>query len=998
MPFHFRLGKRSQQYNVANKDLFVIPIELLTNECIECTLLSNSIGQECLNNVCQKINLHQPEYFCLLFKSKKNVDQWVDLNKPLKKQLDKYASEVRLYFRLQYFVPNFHFLSDEISRYHYFCAMKGLVIDGRIACSRDDAILLASFSLQAEFGDYSPERHTVEYLNNFSLFPKSMVTSKIARDVLIECAINAYRNLQGVPTNVAEIYYISEAQRREGYGQEGFPARDLDTGQDVCLGVCIRGIFIVNTDSNTLELFKWMDIANLIHNKKVFTIERNIEKYSKNYSTYDSDYASCIWRSCVEQHQYFMKGIQTVNENEATSADHGNIGSNIISAVSFMQNNDLYNGNDNFIQHKTVVNTNSAIDNSDYRQIQLNNSLYETLNKSTASHLNMSLAMSNLELSKNIHEYNVNGCNDKMVDQNVIRQRSSTEPVDLHHITVSCANNFNKNSDTENDNNKHMPSSNSPSGNCSTNTPIYENQLNSSDLTYEQRKKLLPAYRKPPDYDTFLKQKYSAMAYLSQSLSSIPSRLASHNQINSSSSSSLAQQNQAIFMNGTKNITSSSSTMSVPHLVQQHARPSVFSANIYKNYVDLSNLELEKQPLAKSSKSVVGSLPPVVNLNCSVDSLGLDQFPFQKQSTRMFTSSSPELNTLNLLQKRNVQFKSDIQQPLKQNGLFRVSEQNEPNSATKNYKDIPHHFTSVPDLTFKNSSKHILQLSPEMVRDNKKLINYKTRNFFAFGGKNFRLFRSQNNTGSEPNLFNTNPSSPNCYNLQSSKLSVEQLNNLNQQRRNSITTPEQASKHSISYSISPKIDETPELQSSEQISSSSVSSNYVNQIVYGTSQHLKPNSSQVIYVNLNSVPANTTNSSNYEMPSKVNDYTAAKRILPQVNSNMANDNFTSTVNRPINNQISNALHQSEPNQQISKSFQPNHQVANSELENKITSPKSIKNSRIIVFDKSFDDQDFTREFELLPRMNPTAKFTTASLGENILKNRFRDILPYEENR
>jgi len=57
-----------------------------------------------------------------------------------------------------------------------------------------------------------------------------------------------------------------------------------------------------------------------------------------------------------------------------------------------------------------------------------------------------------------------------------------------------------------------------------------------------------------------------------------------------------------------------------------------------------------------------------------------------------------------------------------------------------------------------------------------------------------------------------------------------------------------------------------------------------------------------------------------------------------------------------------------------------------------------KNSRIIVFDKSFEDQDFTREFELLPRMNPTAKFTTASMNDNILKNRFRDILPYEENR
>lgn len=46
-------------------------------------------------------------------------------------------------------------------------AMKNLVLEGRIACSRDDAILLSSFSLQAEFGNYNAERHTVEYLVSF---------------------------------------------------------------------------------------------------------------------------------------------------------------------------------------------------------------------------------------------------------------------------------------------------------------------------------------------------------------------------------------------------------------------------------------------------------------------------------------------------------------------------------------------------------------------------------------------------------------------------------------------------------------------------------------------------------------------------------------------------------------------------------------------------------------------------------------------------------------
>jgi len=46
------------------------------------------------------------------------------------------------------------------------------VIDGKLNCSVEQAISLAAYSLQAEFGDYDPERHTVEYLRDFAILPK----------------------------------------------------------------------------------------------------------------------------------------------------------------------------------------------------------------------------------------------------------------------------------------------------------------------------------------------------------------------------------------------------------------------------------------------------------------------------------------------------------------------------------------------------------------------------------------------------------------------------------------------------------------------------------------------------------------------------------------------------------------------------------------------------------------------------------------------------------
>jgi tyrosine-protein phosphatase non-receptor type 14/21 len=46
------------------------------------------------------------------------------------------------------------------------------VLEGKLACSKEQAILLAAYSLQAEFGDHDPERHTVEYLKEFALVPQ----------------------------------------------------------------------------------------------------------------------------------------------------------------------------------------------------------------------------------------------------------------------------------------------------------------------------------------------------------------------------------------------------------------------------------------------------------------------------------------------------------------------------------------------------------------------------------------------------------------------------------------------------------------------------------------------------------------------------------------------------------------------------------------------------------------------------------------------------------
>lgn len=173
MPFKFHL-KKSRQYNVVSKNQYVICVELLDTSAIECTLNNDSLGQECLDNVTQRLGLGQPEFFGLRFinRNPSPASKWVDMDKPLKRQLEKEAKSFNLYLRIMYYVTDPQVLQDELTRYHYYLQIKSDVLEDRIHCINAQAITLASYSMQTEFGNYDAECHTIDSLKQCTFFPK----------------------------------------------------------------------------------------------------------------------------------------------------------------------------------------------------------------------------------------------------------------------------------------------------------------------------------------------------------------------------------------------------------------------------------------------------------------------------------------------------------------------------------------------------------------------------------------------------------------------------------------------------------------------------------------------------------------------------------------------------------------------------------------------------------------------------------------------------------
>lgn len=104
--------------------------------------------------------------------------------------------------------------------------MKSDVLEGKIQSNSRQATLLASYSMQAELGNYDPTRHTPECLQQCAFFAKDVIESEAGgKESLLNSAICQYKSLAGVTQAVAEELYISIAVQLEGYGHESFTAK-----------------------------------------------------------------------------------------------------------------------------------------------------------------------------------------------------------------------------------------------------------------------------------------------------------------------------------------------------------------------------------------------------------------------------------------------------------------------------------------------------------------------------------------------------------------------------------------------------------------------------------------------------------------------------------------------------------------------------------------------------------------------------------------------------
>lgn len=884
MPFRLKL-KKSKHYSVVSKSLCVIAVKLLENATVECIVSSRTVGRECLQNVCQRLQITQPEYFGLRYQTRDGQQRWVDLERPLKKQLDKHGAAssresgggcCSLQLGVMFYVPDAaqarRLLQSDVTRYYYFSQLKSDVIEGKLPCDRREAIRLASYSLQAEFGDHRPEHHTAEYLRNFALFPKSVLLACANEEeeaALLDEIVNAHRSLQGLDHATAELYYIQAVQRLEGYGEERFEVRDA-SGVDMVLGVSVQGVTArhvrrsgeqdnsqaaAHTSTQEQQLphvvYHWSEIVDLIHHKRCFKIVGRDAVHSGQFHLDDVSTAKYIWKMCVQQHGFFM-GMQ-----ETASSPGGMMGETYTRATS-----GSVGAGDSF-RWASVPDVENA---SGERGTDVGESR-ESLDELGVYHTE----------TRNSENYTFPGSTSELVNPNQNGyDHHPTNPLPVRENAVAST--------------EHIPRmvSNEIGQQVNSMHHSYVSLPRSSESATDLRRALLPSYRQAPDYETAVLTKYGVT---SCSLNDLPLE---------------TQQNSQVYHQQHPALTTSAATNELDLSLSRSCNPLLppLSYMHYGNFADLTEL---------GDSMSFGDL---ANNNNRIDGVAHGRAP-PLLAPPLHTYSTPELTSQGLSYEVN---------PAQLFANMHLNYQYKPPPPYP-YGQRPS--ASTPDLT-RNHHQLRASASPDLVS---------------------RRHLSQSTIqGSEPNLphyqaaVNGNMMSESLRSIVEPPRPVlptyvpvgeswnAQVSGVAQPQRIQVCVSSPTTREQVAAAATKPVDATPVPPPRKQV----------------TEEKREPPSQEA---------------------------SPAHPLGPMMVAAM--NGLTLTV--------------AQPDQLLTGDQSSGDQESPSTTTSKELRPEQILESRL-------EDGQVFLEFERIAKRKPNADFTTALLSENTSRNRFSDVLPYEENR
>ncbi|KAF1474964.1 FERM domain-containing protein 3, partial [Eudyptula minor novaehollandiae] len=220
-------------------------------------------GQFLIDHICNYYSLLEKDYFGIRYVDPEKQRHWLEPNKSIFKQMKSHPPYT-MCFRVKFYPHEPLKIKEELTRYLLYLQIKRDIFHGRLLCSFSDAAYLGACIVQAELGDYDPDEHPENYVNDFKIFPKQ--SQKLEKKIA-EMHKNEFRSQSPA---VAEFNLLLKAYSLETYGVDPHPCKDT-TGTTTFLGFTAAG-FVVFQGNKRIHLLKWCDVYKLKFEGKTFYV------------------------------------------------------------------------------------------------------------------------------------------------------------------------------------------------------------------------------------------------------------------------------------------------------------------------------------------------------------------------------------------------------------------------------------------------------------------------------------------------------------------------------------------------------------------------------------------------------------------------------------------------------------------------------------------------------------------------------------------------------
>uniref|UniRef100_A0A671WU50 Ezrin a n=1 Tax=Sparus aurata TaxID=8175 RepID=A0A671WU50_SPAAU len=279
----FTMKKKKRRCLLKSKCLFFFLFSLQVNVRVttmdaelEFSFHPNTTGKQLFDQVTRTIGLRETWYFGLQFIDAKGFITWLNAEKKVMSQDMKRETPLLFKLRAKFYPEDVgEELIQDVTRRLFFLQVKEDILTEEIYCPPESAVLLASYAVQAKYGEYKRTVNEAGYLSSERLLPKRVLEQHKLSKEQWEERIQVWHEEHGAMLKEeAMLEYLKIAQDLEMYGVNYFEIKNKKT-TDLWLGVDALGLNIYEkNDRLTPKIgFPWSEIRNVSFNDKKFIIK-----------------------------------------------------------------------------------------------------------------------------------------------------------------------------------------------------------------------------------------------------------------------------------------------------------------------------------------------------------------------------------------------------------------------------------------------------------------------------------------------------------------------------------------------------------------------------------------------------------------------------------------------------------------------------------------------------------------------------------------------------